>query len=170
MFFAHLPVLGEWGDVGIVRCSGILQANDRTHTFRLAQGQIIDCEGAEIEASKHGLVLADIIEQTQQVTRNMGNIVGLWRRRCFGLPHATHIGGNHAITGGRQCSYLPVPAKPKVRKAVAQHNSRTLPLLHKVHVDTVDRGVVMSPVHGYTLAQTKGQTNTACPGAVTYRS
>ncbi len=77
----------------------------------------------------------------------MLNIVGRHLGRRLGLTHATHIRCYHPITRRRQRADLPMPTEPKVRKAVAQHHRHSHPLLHVVHVDTVDCGVMVLPVH-----------------------
>ena len=72
-------------------------------------------------------------------------------RREFGgrlsLTHAAHIGGNHPVTGVGQCANLSMPAEPQVRKAMAQNHRHALALLHIVHIDAVDGGIVVLPVH-----------------------
>ena len=143
----HAPVLGEWRFVGIVGRRGILQADDRQDPLGVAQCQVVDGEGAKVQPGEHRPVHADMVQQSHQVGGDMVDIVGLHRRRRIGLAHTPHIRRDHPVTGLRQSGDLAMPAEPKVRETVAQDDGQALALLHVVHVDAVDFGVMVVPVH-----------------------
>jgi len=58
-------------------------------------------------------------------------------RRSVGLTVAAHVRGHCVVTGSGQRGQDVPPAIPEFRPTVRQHDSRTLPLLGNVHLDSV---------------------------------
>lgn len=92
-------------------------------------------------ADQHGLLLAQSVEQTSDVTAEVEDVVCLYFRRGVGAAVAPHVGRHGPVAGRRQGPQLMPPRVPRLGEPMDHQHQRPLPLLGDPHTDTVDADV-----------------------------
>ncbi len=98
---------------------------------------------APVVADEHGVVLAEVVEQREQIVSEVADAVGLdlsWRRR---VPVPALIRREHVIPGVGERCHLMAPRVTQLGEAVAQHDGGVRRIAGLVHAqrDAVDRDV-----------------------------
>lgn len=136
---------GERGLVGPVGPVRVLQPDDRGQPVGMAISEVVDRQHAEVEAGEDRPLFAQVVEQPDEVADGVIAVVPAIIRGRAGAPHPAHVGRDHVPAPSGQCADLAMPAEPSVRKPMTQHEQRPFALLDIVHLQTVDRRVVMRP-------------------------
>ncbi len=88
-------------------------------------------------ADDHRFLLAERVEQADEVAEQVELRILLHRRRAVGLAVAAQVGSDGVVAGRGQGGELKAPGVPRLREAVQQHHQRTFALFGDVRLDAV---------------------------------
>ena len=113
----------------------------------------------------NGGLLPERVDQTDDVGREVLDVVVAHRRRLVGLAEAAHVRRDGVKAGGRQGRELVPPRVPGLRPAVQEQDERTLSLLRDPHLDAVG---LDEPQPGYLQRRSCQRRDQRANGQWTY--
>jgi hypothetical protein len=100
-------------------------------------GEAIGDLGAPVVAHDERRLLADGVEQPDDIGDEVEHAVRLDTRWRIGPPAPSEVGGHHVVAGVGQAGQLVPPRVPQLRHPVDEQHQRPVACLGDVHRDAV---------------------------------
>ena len=134
-------------------------AHDTGDAFRRQQRELPHDHRAPVVADEHRAFLADVVEEAEQVVREVLDVVVLDRVGTRRSAVPALIGCEHAVSGRRERGDLVAPRVRQLGEPVREHDRRSAPEIDDVEIDTVRRDSSCGQVrvgHAPTLRHRRG--------------
>ena len=123
--------------VGIAAAIGDAHRRVSIETIRVQQHRVPRNNRAPVVTNQDRRLLSHGVDQSDDVSGQMMDVVVFDRARLVRFSIAAHVGGDDVIAGSRERRDLVTPGIPGLREAVDEDDERPLPHLRDAQLDPV---------------------------------